>query len=42
MRTMDSSLTELCRKQIISKETALTHAVDREMLDRYLGGSLNI
>lgn len=37
MKTMDASLSELCKKGIISNDTALTYAVDREMLARIIG-----
>ena len=37
MKTMDSSLTDLYRRGIIAKDVALTHAVERDMLERYLG-----
>ena len=37
MTTMDASLSELYRKGLLTRETALNHAVDREMLERLLG-----
>lgn len=37
MKTMDYSLGELYRQGLISRETALNHAVDRDMLERMLG-----
>jgi twitching motility protein PilT len=37
MQTMDDALSELYRKGIISKKTALSHAIDRGMLERYIG-----
>jgi twitching motility protein PilT len=36
MRTMDMALSEIYRKGYVSMETALTHAVDKEMLSRML------
>lgn len=36
MKTMDSALCDLYKKGIITRETAFTHAVDKEMLDRYI------
>ena len=36
MKTMDNSISELYRRGIITEETALNHAVDRDMLQRYL------
>ena len=36
MVTMDSSLSDLYRKGVISKETALNYAVDKEILERML------
>lgn len=36
MCTMDSSIGELHKKKLISKETALTYSVDRDMLERYI------
>ena len=42
MKTMDSSLSDLYRRGLISREAALTHAVDREMLERYLTSSISI
>ncbi|MCT4606634.1 MAG: type IV pilus twitching motility protein PilT [Marinisporobacter sp.] len=37
MKTMDMSISELFRRGIISRETALSYGVDRNMIDRYLG-----
>lgn len=37
MKTMDGSISELFRRGIISKETALSYAVDRNMINRYIG-----
>ena len=34
MKTMDMALLELSRKGLITRDTALTHSVDREMLSR--------
>lgn len=36
MKTMDNSLAELYMEGIISKETALEHAVDKELFNRYI------
>ena len=39
MRTMDMSLQDLCRRRIISRETALTYCVNyQDMLNRLSGG----
>lgn len=38
MLTMDSCLAELCKQQKINKETAYEHCIDKDMLERYLGG----
>lgn len=38
MQTMDASLAELCKQMRISKQTAYEHCIDKDMLDRYLGG----
>lgn len=40
MKTMDASIAELYRKGLITREAALTHAVDKEMLERYLTSSI--
>lgn len=37
MKTMDSSISEFLARGIISKETALSYAVDRNMINRYIG-----
>ncbi|WP_432665240.1 type IV pilus twitching motility protein PilT [Wukongibacter baidiensis] len=37
MKTMDSSISELVRRGNISMETATSYAVDRNMIDRYMG-----
>ena len=36
MRTMDSDILKLYQEQKITKETALTYAVNREMMERKL------
>lgn len=36
MKTMDSSLVELYKKGLISQEDALTHAVDRDIMERLM------
>lgn len=36
MKTMDVSISELFRRGIISKETALSYSVDRNMINRYI------
>ena len=36
MRTMDMSLAELCKRGVISQDTAMTYAVDGETLKRLL------
>jgi len=36
MQTMDYAIGELFRKDLIDKDTAITYAVDQEMLQRYL------
>lgn len=41
MVTMDYSISNLYRKGIISRETALEYCVDKEMLDRYLNNSID-
>ncbi len=40
MKTMDFALSELYRKGAITKEIALDHSVDKEMLERYLTSSI--
>jgi twitching motility protein PilT len=42
MKTMDGSLAELYKKGLITKEAALTYAVDKEMLERYLTSHISI
>ncbi len=37
MQTMDNSLIDLCRRGIITKESTLNSAIDRDMVRRYLG-----
>ncbi|OPJ56330.1 type IV pilus twitching motility protein PilT [Alkalithermobacter paradoxus] len=37
MKTMDASLSELYIKGYISKETMIAHAVDKDMIERYVG-----
>ncbi|HYE10826.1 MAG TPA: type IV pilus twitching motility protein PilT [Patescibacteria group bacterium] len=39
MQSMDYSLSQLCKQLQISRQTALEHSVDRDMLERFLGGS---
>jgi twitching motility protein PilT len=39
MQSMDYSLSQLCKQLQISRQTALEHSVDREMLERFMGGS---
>ncbi|WP_446899424.1 type IV pilus twitching motility protein PilT [Clostridium sp. LBM24168] len=36
MKTMDMSLSELCKKKIISEESAIAYATDREMVKRMI------
>lgn len=36
MQTMDMSIAELCKKKLICTETALTYAVNKEVLKRYI------
>ena len=36
MKTMDMAISELYKKGVISKETAMTYAVDRETLKRMI------
>ncbi|RKD27901.1 twitching motility protein PilT [Caminicella sporogenes DSM 14501] len=37
MKTMDSSISELYNRGIISRQTALNYAVEREMLEKFIG-----
>ncbi|MTI48219.1 MAG: type IV pilus twitching motility protein PilT [Firmicutes bacterium] len=37
MKTMDNSIIDLYRKGLISMDTALTYAVDRDLVKRYIG-----
>jgi twitching motility protein PilT len=39
MQSMDYSLSQLCKQLQINRQTALEHSVDRDMLERFLGGS---
>ena len=39
MQSMDYSLSQLCKQLQISRQTAMEHSVDRDMLERFLGGS---
>ncbi|MDF2889693.1 MAG: type pili twitching motility protein PilT [Clostridia bacterium] len=39
MQSMDYSLSQLCKQLQISRQTALENSVDREMLERFMGGS---
>jgi twitching motility protein PilT len=39
MSSMDYSLSQLCKQLKISKQTAIDHCIDRDMLDRFLMGS---
>ena len=36
MKTMDSSLTELAKKGMITRDIAITHAIDQEAVERFL------